>query len=242
MEAHINSRNKKSLSKIDSNDLSNPYLIIYSKEDDKYMKDFFQNRLPSELIKSSENSNGNKQSKKINWKKDYANDEEILNLKKFEEEVDKMNELNDKNEIEPISYLSSKDTSIKIFEPLEGISKLNNIETINSKNEFNRQKTKRNSKYSELGFFIKGKQPPQKHTKRSDLDDDLQLLPEESNWEVEETEKDLNNEYACKAKSLTIDFQDLSFSGWILEPKSFQSNICSGVCKFSQDEVIILSF
>jgi hypothetical protein len=242
MEAHINSRNKKSLYKIDSNDLSNPYLIIYSKEDDKYMKDFFQNRLPSELIKSSENSNGNEQSKKIDWTKSYVNDEELLNLKKFEEEVDKMNELNDKNEIEPISYLSSNDTSIKIFEPLESNAKLNNIETLDSKNEFNRQKTKRNSKYLELGFFIKDKQPPQKHIKRSDLDDSLQLLPEESNWEVKEIENNLNGEHICKAKSLTMDFQDLSFSGWILEPKSFQSNICSGVCKFSHDEVITLSF
>ena len=37
----------------------------------------------------------------------------------------------------------------------------------------------------------------------------------------------------CAKKPMLIDFMDMSFSDWILEPKSFQSNYCAGGCKLS---------
>lgn len=37
----------------------------------------------------------------------------------------------------------------------------------------------------------------------------------------------------CAKKSMLIDFKDMSFSDWILEPKSFESNYCAGGCKLS---------
>ena len=42
----------------------------------------------------------------------------------------------------------------------------------------------------------------------------------------------------CGKQAITINFEDISFSDWILEPKSFQSNYCSGTCKYPLDQVI----
>jgi bone morphogenetic protein 3/3B len=41
----------------------------------------------------------------------------------------------------------------------------------------------------------------------------------------------------CAKKSILIDFMDMSFSEWILEPKSYQSNYCAGGCKFPANKV-----
>ena len=35
----------------------------------------------------------------------------------------------------------------------------------------------------------------------------------------------------CSLKPLVIDFSDLGFSSWMIEPKSYMANLCSGVCQ-----------
>ena len=46
----------------------------------------------------------------------------------------------------------------------------------------------------------------------------------------------------CGLKPLVIDFSDLGFSSWIIEPKSYVSNLCSGICTTkvcTQNDLII---
>ncbi len=49
-----------------------------------------------------------------------------------------------------------------------------------------------------------------------------------SNWNasVPATEPEI-----CFIKPFVIDFADLGFSSWILEPKNFLANLCSGACQ-----------
>ena len=75
-----------------------------------------------------------------------------------------------------------------------------------------------------------------------DVDDQQGKLPEVLGveaWNEIDTEKRSSAAAAvnCEIKPIIMDFSDLSFSDWILEPKSYQSNYCSGVCKFPLSEV-----
>ncbi len=35
----------------------------------------------------------------------------------------------------------------------------------------------------------------------------------------------------CLVKPFVIDFSDLGFSSWMIEPKNFMANLCSGSCQ-----------
>lgn len=35
----------------------------------------------------------------------------------------------------------------------------------------------------------------------------------------------------CSVKPFVIDFSDLGFSSWMIEPKNFMANLCSGSCQ-----------
>lgn len=235
MEAYVPSRSKKSLLNKKSeqiNDLINPYLIMSTQEDNNLMKTFFQNRLPKALIPVLEAVLQPDYKKTTKTSSSFLSDEEFQRLKSFEDEVDKMNELTHDQEIPVLASVYSSHKDIKLFEP-----------------------TSTQNKYQELGFFLDNDDHAQvkkwddtKKTKRGlDFDDDDEknrLLPV-SHWEFDLTENKKKtsqvDQNACKAKSVTIDFKDLSFSDWILEPKSFQSNYCSGICKFSVNEKIDFS-
>ena len=47
-----------------------------------------------------------------------------------------------------------------------------------------------------------------------------------NNWTSETAEVE-----TCAVKDLLIDFADLGFSSWLLEPKSYMANRCSGLCQ-----------
>ena len=49
-----------------------------------------------------------------------------------------------------------------------------------------------------------------------------------SNWTSSTSIADSDT---CSLKPLVIDFSDLGFSSWMMEPKSFMSNLCSGSCQ-----------
>jgi len=67
-----------------------------------------------------------------------------------------------------------------------------------------------------------------------------EIVFDESKWKLsKENEKDLrNNEFSrCEKKPILIDFIDISFNQWIIEPKRFQSSYCTGSCKFPSNKV-----
>ena len=72
--------------------------------------------------------------------------------------------------------------------------------------------------------------------KRSVVDGSNALL-DESKFEPQ-TANSVENK--CGKQSILIDFNDMSFSDWILEPKSYQSNYCSGSCKFPLSQVCVI--
>lgn len=65
------------------------------------------------------------------------------------------------------------------------------------------------------------------------------LLP----WDDERWNHDLNEtkkeKIKCQTKPLIIDFHDISFSNWIIEPKRFMGNYCDGSCKHPYNKVNI---
>lgn len=247
IEAYISGRNKKSLYNSDVNDLINPYLIVYSMEDEQNMKNFFQNRLPFEL--KSQKIDAKEKLNDLKFRQNYISDEELLRLKSFEHEVDKMNELNEENDKEtpsvPFNYFSNADKSIKIFEPFENYKHSKSAYyDYSPKSEYKIEGTSNNSNVQELEFLLgdlKAEKIYKKTSKRDVLLDDSQfnLLPS-SNWQFADVDADnkkiRDDKFSCKAQPIVIDFEDLSFSNWILEPKSFQSNYCSGTCEFPLNE------
>ncbi|XP_063244182.1 bone morphogenetic protein 3-like [Bacillus rossius redtenbacheri] len=37
---------------------------------------------------------------------------------------------------------------------------------------------------------------------------------------------------ACRRRRLVVDFADIGWSGWIIEPRSFEAHYCAGRCPF----------
>jgi hypothetical protein len=101
---------------------------------------------------------------------------------------------------------------------------------------------KEDNRFKELKFVFKSNPNDVdllKRNKRQITNGNLNKLPEDESyyWDLKNTNKNRakQSENNCKTQSVTIDFQDISFSNWILEPKRFQSNYCSGACKFSRN-------
>ena len=212
MESHMNIRSKKSIFNSE-NGLISPYLLLYTEEEDKYMTNFFQNRLPPELnrlnkveIDHNENEKPNSNIENLgNIKvKNMFSAEDLTSLRKFESEVDKMNNLiNDGSKLTHI--FSSEISLVPNIEELE--FEINDTHPINRNTVTNRE--------------LKDSQSNQ-------------VLPPYWKYEDLQIEK---KKLVCEARQMIIDFEDLSFSDWILEPKSFQSNYCAGICEFPLKEV-----
>jgi hypothetical protein len=62
---------------------------------------------------------------------------------------------------------------------------------------------------------------------------DLNILPSNWNDSISFTEPDV-----CSIKPFVIDFSDLGFSSWMIEPKNFMANLCSGSCQTKVKECI----
>jgi hypothetical protein len=258
MEAFVMPRSKKAEKTqlgAESDALISPYLIVYSNEEEKSMNKFFQSRLPAELV-------SNDQENRVSLKSELAGNEELKSLKSFEDQVDKMNELAESNEEEhgellpnDISYYSSKDKTIKIFEPLEepkpSVAKKNASLAKSSPSSFYYVSKsdqlpsvgvlETGKSLQEIEFFVNDLGKPgvfrtslkNRIKREADDYDESSLLP--SSWD-EPLESEAGKT-ECKALPITIDFSDLSFSDWVVEPKRFQSNYCAGACKFPLNEV-----
>lgn len=77
---------------------------------------------------------------------------------------------------------------------------------------------------------------PKMKRSRRETDDDqgLFLSTNESLWkQTEQMRKgeDEVNAY-CQTHSIDIDFDDIGFTSWLLEPRRFSTNYCSGKCRF----------
>lgn len=235
MESNRNRRNDL------NSDMFDPYLILYSNEEEPQMKNFFQTRIPTEMLEEKV--------AKINQEKseDY--------LDNYEKQVDDHNlKSEDSFEIKHESaeiYHSNKDSSIRIFEnrPVIDASLLKSkIQNSSSNIYYNYlpnldDKAKISNQGIEL-IFKDLKEFGNKKVKR-ELSDDLNenetnlfLSWNEKNWKQDLNETELRKQRVkCQTQPITIDFDDMSFSDWIIEPKSFQSNYCSGSCKFPIDKV-----
>lgn len=213
-------------------DLLNPYLMIYTNEKETNMKKFFQSKVTDSLID------------KMSLNKPL--DDELAQLKNFENQVDKQNESYDSNELNDyttksyqIALVNNNDTSNKI--------KLNSTFKLSSIESYLIEKSKLNDPY-----FNYIPQEQIKHVSKRDArkispsfddlyeEDDPTSIFEDSNKfgpNLASSSNENEIKKTCSKHSITIDFEDMSFSDWILEPKRYPSNYCSGQCKFPLNQV-----
>jgi hypothetical protein len=293
-----NIHNKFTLASVQ--DVFNPYMIIYSFEDEAKMKYFFQNRIPQVLIDNPNepsftkpNKNLVEQESKISLTHNRE-ENEYKELKSYENQVDKMNELfigetaavdsfensitatstskNDLNDqINSMNALNVKKSS-PIKSKSAQTSNKNSILYYNylPKSEYGFNRTiliEGLDSLDELRFFLQGmKSSISKKSKRDIISkrsamprispslDDLNEENEDGSsfddtkWNLndyynhlsdnkKENEIKLSERKKCRAEAINVDFDDISFSSWILEPKNFMTSYCSGLCKFPANNV-----
>lgn len=78
-----------------------------------------------------------------------------------------------------------------------------------------------------------------KHRRRRPHQDRQLPLPPE--WEAElkkgGTSSNANRDKLCRRRKLVVDFADIGWSDWIINPKSFEAHYCSGQCPFPLTKV-----
>lgn len=146
-------------------------------------------------------------------------DNELEELKQFESEVDKQNEQNDSSEFAATTTLAAQVVS-KL-----NTTKLSQIET------YLIEKSKLNDPY----FNYLPKALKKRDAESSEHVFDEKFLP------VDQSALLASDSNKCGTKSILIDFDDMSFSDWIIEPKRFTSNYCSGICKLGQFNQVSLN-
>jgi hypothetical protein len=246
MEAH---KNPKSSDKSLSSDLINPYLIIYTNENENEMRNFFQNRIPPELINHYEQIQKNPEPsiEEVNAQNDSIELEETTTASPSSSSSTS-SPSQSKNNFD--YFVNHKDDSIVLIEEKVGILDQNLL-----KSRLKDAKELLNKNATELKFIFKANNDKKSKNKRNSgsilVDEDLNsnnnesLLSWDENAWIYEQQQDINDDQGeggeillhdsddqCQLKPLIIDFSDMSFSDWIIEPKSYQSNLCVGTCKF----------
>ncbi len=208
MEASNYKANKKSNKNLA--DVLNPYLMIYTNENESNMKSFFQSRV---VAAASESTNIQVDGSKSD------------DLKNFENQVDKLNESYDSNEMSELTTSSNPTTNASATSTKRVIiaNQTLNITKLSAIESYLIEKSKQNDPY--FNYL------PIEHkiSKRS--------ASFEQNVFDNHFSEVITEHSECSKHSITIDFEDMSFSDWILEPKRFPSNYCSGVCKFPFSQV-----
>lgn len=240
MEA-TNYKSRKSNSK-NLADTLNPYLIVYSKEKETNMKKFFQSRMPNILQET-------KSSKPDDSVPFRTSEDELSQLKKFENQVDKQNESFDSNESSDFTtaksvQIASSNEINKTNVSLNLTAKLSSIES------YLIEKSKQNDPY--FNYLPRSKRDLKARRLTPSFEDAYEEddiasgnVFEDSNRfgpNIQVADNETKNKITkCDKQSITIDFEDMSFSDWIVEPKRFPSNYCSGACKFPLDQKISYS-
>lgn len=102
----------------------------------------------------------------------------------------------------------------------------NSTSTTNTIDYQNRRQTKKNRNRGKNNRRSGRKNRPRKH-QRVDIKLHSSLLSEE-------------RKQSCRRRSLTVSFEDIGWSPWIISPKHFEAYYCSGDCDLTQTEVRLL--
>ena len=213
-------------------DSLNPYLLIYSQENEYQMKQFFESKISPIVPDLANNNNNNNKSMNVTTPK--LSRDEMEKLKSFEDQVDKLNELYDDSE----ELKQSNNYELAKI----GLSSQNSTVVDKNKSkmlaDYLVERSKLHDSKSYYDYLSRTDRIIYKNEKqkRSVVDGSNALL-DESKFEPQ-TANSVENK--CGKQSILIDFNDMSFSDWILEPKSYQSNYCSGSCKFPLSQVCVI--
>lgn len=131
-----------------------------------------------------------------------------------------------------ISYQSMHDKSIILVEERPQY----NADTIN--------KLKKNASSLLYNYLPKLRRDGKRNISPSfeDLDEDdvdsTQMLSwNVSSWNKNETDLLSQQQKECQAHPFEVDFDDMGFSSWLLEPKRYGTNYCAGKCTFPVNQV-----
>lgn len=220
----FNRNSVKLLSKLKNkfeNMINNPYLIVHSYENETFSRRFFEERiLPSRAALVEDQQ------------------KDISELENFESEVDDSNtqshdEINEANFAEIDDTLKSSSISNVIANKEE---KTRKIQMLKNENEIYYNYLPQTSSSEQIKFNIRSKRFGE-----SEAEEVANKTSEESSETFSSSQFKWPNKVSeqksslCRAVPITIDFGDLSFADWIIEPKSFQSNYCSGKCSLNED-------
>lgn len=242
--------------KFNFNAALNPYLIIYTSEQESKMRNFFQSRLPNELSHEERESSPSG----VVTSTSTSTTTTSPTMNKQAPTTEQTNKF---------SYYANKDSSIMIVEELPVVQsktvqelmklKKANMSSSSAAKYLLNYLPKVEDKLDEYVFINQAKKIKRRAVMSpsfDDLNDDSKNGEEENNdenlllpwnenaWNMDENATDLMRaqESKCQTQPIKIDFQDIGFSTWIIEPKSFDSNYCSGKCNFAQNEVTSLPF
>ncbi|RNA19336.1 bone morphogenetic 3 [Brachionus plicatilis] len=181
-----------------------PYLIVYSHEHDEEMRNFFQNRLPTDLLddRAIPQNNVHHESAQVYHSKDSSI--KLIETKSFD------------------GYGKNKSNLFNYLPDYKQNLNLHNIELI-FKDHYRRRRDL---------------ESPEVYNEANETNLLLPWDDERWNHDLNETKKEI---VKCQTKPLIIDFQDLSFSSWIIEPKRFQGNYCDGSCKYPYNKEVSFS-
>lgn len=217
----------------------NPYIMVYSNENDEKMRNFFENKVSKQIHSKSSDvkSTTTNAVKPIENVLKYASKEEMKNLKKFEEQVDQLNKLD--HDGEDLDIDTVKVPAISVDK--SSINKSNVLaDYLIKKSSSHESSLNHYDEYlAQTDKIIYGNHRNKYH-KRSinDRENGLFVDSKFNQTLLELFKKQKSEDVGCSKKSLLIDFMDLSFSDWIIQPMRFRSNYCSGGCKFPSNKKI----
>ena len=226
-----------------------PYLIVHASDEAASLGSFFHSRLPVELRQPAPMPAT--AAAAAEFTSQSSTQLELDELKRYEEHVDAMNErlvdeadnfeltIGNNNSTKSLhfdAYLSGNEELTHLAKMLDSklLTPIDEVEFVLSSDDVHpRFARKVSSKQRRDAAFAGGGDELQS-------DDKLLLLP----LDFTSHNGDNRNSGACGARPLLVDFDDLSFSDWIVEPKNFQSNYCAGSCKLplSQASVLFSSY
>jgi hypothetical protein len=199
--------------------INNPYLIVYSYENETFSRRFFEKRmLPSRAALIDDQQ------------------EEISELENFESEVDDSNtESHDEISEANSADIDETPKSSPISNMIANREEPRKIQMLKSENEIYYNYLPLQRSNDEVKFQAHSKRFGERDAKeianKSSEEGSKTFSSSEFKWPNKISEQKSS---MCRAVPIIIDFGDLSFADWIIEPKSFQSNYCAGKCSLNE--------